>query len=379
MGRLFWKFFLFLWLAQVVTTFGVGIAIWLLHPDRGEQRFERPPPAHVEGSAPPAALPPPAPGEAGDDWPRSPGPPPPPHSPLPPLLPLIAGSLVSLVFAALLAWYFARPIRNLGQAFESVAAGRLDTRIGPAMGRRHDELADLGSGFDSMAERLQGLVDRQRRLLHDVSHEMRSPLARVQAAVDLMRQQPERSLEFIERIERDTGRMDRLVGELLTLARLDAGIPGNISMSVDLSALIRSIVEDAKLEAEPKRCRVEVSVTDRLVVRGNQDLIRRAIENVVRNALRHTPYGGRIFIATRSARDRIDIEVADEGKGVAEADLKAIFEPFFRSVSEDAFSGYGLGLAITRSIVEAHGGEIHARNRSEGGLVVTIGLCTTGK
>jgi len=136
------------------------------------------------------------------------------------LLPLFAGSLVSLIFAALLAWYFRQPIRSLRSAFESVAGGKLETRIGGAMRGRRDELADLGKDFRpyGLTPARPALI-RSGRLLHDVSHELRSPLARLQAAADLMQQQPERAGEFVERIERDMGRMDKLVGELLTLAR----------------------------------------------------------------------------------------------------------------------------------------------------------------
>jgi signal transduction histidine kinase len=374
MGRLFWKFFFFFWLAQLVTSIGVGVTMWLLRPDQGAQRFEHappPPPAAFPG----ADRPPPPPFDRPEPPPPRPGGPPPhERSMLPPLMPLLAGSVVSLLFAALLAWYFARPIRSLRQAFESAAGGRLETRIGASMGARHDELADLGADFDRMAERLQGLVDGQRRLLHDVSHELRSPLARLQAAADLMRQQPERGAEFVERIERDTGRMDRLVGELLTLARLDAGMTGTLDEAVDLHELIGNIAEDAHVEAEPRHCRVDVTLVPPLVIAGSRDLVHRAVENVVRNALRHSPDGGCVSIVVKAEASprQVRIEIADEGSGVAEAELDAIFEPFFRGTSADAFSGYGLGLAITRRIVEAHGGSVSAANRSEGGLVVTL-------
>jgi signal transduction histidine kinase len=371
MGRLFWKFFFFFWLAQIVTSVGVGATIWLLRPEHGQERFEppQPPPDAFPGFNRP---PPPYPGK------------PPSHKPsmLPPLLPLLAGSVVSLLFAALLAWYFARPIRNLRQAFESAADGKLETRVGASMGTRQDELADLGAGFDRMAERLQGLVDGQRRLLHDVSHELRSPLARLQAAAGLLRQQPERGAEFAERIERDTARMDRLVGELLTLARLDAGMTGNLAEAVDLSEIIGDIAEDAHFEAEPRNCRIEVAIIEPPIVLGNRELIHRALENVIRNALRHSPDGGRISVTARveaqpgTTQRQARIDIADEGAGVPAADLDAIFEPFFRGETTDTFAGYGLGLAITRRVVEAHGGRVTASNRVGSGLVVTLLLPT---
>lgn len=371
MGRLFWKFFLIFWLAQLVTSLGVGVTIWLSRPEHGPERFEHPAPlpAPFLGTVPPPQFADRAPPPPGN------GPPHHPHHILPPPQPLIAGSVVSLLFAAWLAWYFSRPIRSLRQAFEAAAGGQLETRIGDSMGSRQDELSDLGASFDQMAERLQGLVDGQRQLLHDVSHELRSPLARLQAAADLLRQQPERSAEFAERIERDTGRMDKLVGELLTLARLNANMTGNLAESVDLYDIIAAIAEDADFEAEAKNCRVELVLNQALQIRGNRELIHRAVENVVRNALRHSPPGGLLSIIAHqdTSAAYVQIDIMDEGPGVPAADLNAIFKPFFRSSStSDAFASYGLGLAITQRVVEAHGGKIIASNRHTGGLCMTL-------
>lgn len=357
MGRLFWKFFFFFWLAQIVTSVGVGVSIWLEHSAHG------PGPGAFDGGPPP-------PGFAGLDRP------PPPGRLPPPVMPIVAGSVVSLLFAALLAWYFAKPIRSLRAAFDAVAGGRLETRVGSSMSRRNDELADLGSDFDRMAERLQSLLDTQRRLLHDVSHELRSPLARLQAAADLMRQQPERAAEFAERIERDTARMDKLVGELLTLARLDAGMTGNLDEEVDVGEIIGHIADDAQFEADAMGCTVEAEFAGLLVVAGSHELIYRALENVVRNAVRHSPQGGSVAISGQAddAGHQVCVMVADRGSGVFPDDLDAIFEPFYRSGPGGVFSGYGLGLAITRRIVEAHGGKVFAANRPEGGLLVTLAL-----
>ena len=383
MGRLFWKFFLVFWLAQFLVSAGVGTAMWLLRPEYGPpppgmDRPGPPPPAGFGGRAGP---PPPGgfPGDPGRHPPGGPGGPREPGGPgglsllRPPLLPILVGSLASVLFAALVAWYFSRPIRSLRGAFEAVAGGRLETRVAAAMGRRHDELADLGSDFDRMAERLQGLIDSQRRLLHDVSHELRSPLARLQAAADLMRQQPERAGEFVERIERDTARMDRLVGELLTLARLDAGMAGDLDDAVDLAELLYDIATDARFEAAAKHAQIALDVTSQSRVRGRADLLHRALENVVRNAVRHSPEGGRIAIRVREDGAQVSIAVEDEGAGVAVRDLDAIFDPFFRGAGT-ASAGYGLGLAITRRIIEAHGGAVTAANRPAGGLVVTAVL-----
>jgi len=362
MGRLFWKFFFFFWFAQVATSAGVGIAVWLNHPEHGPgaRMFE--------------AMPPPPEFSRPDRRPPRPDDGVPPSRLPMPLMPILTGSAVSLLFAALLAWYFAKPIHSLRAAFESVAGGKLETRVDESMRHRNDELADLGSDFDRMANRLESLIEGQRRLLHDVSHELRSPLARLQAATGLLRQQPDRATEFIERIERDTGRMDMLVGELLTLARLDAGMAGQLDETVELPELLADIAEDARFEAEGKRCSIDVEMNGPTIARGSRELLHRAIENVVRNAVRHSPDDGHVKISTHASDGRLLLTVVDAGPGVSEKELASIFEPFVRSAREGSFSGYGLGLAITRRVIEAHGGSVSAVNRPEGGLVVTLEL-----
>ncbi len=356
MGKLFWKFFAMFWLAQVLTAMGVGLAIWRLH---SEQQSEFRPPAHFEQ---PFGQPRSAPPEGRKDMP-------------PPFLPMITGSAVSLIFAAWLAWYFSRPIRTLRAAFDAVANGKLDTRIGSSMGKRRDELSELGYHFDSMASRLQGLMEAQRRLLHDVSHELRSPLARLQVATDLIQQQPERAAELISRLVRDTGRIDELVGELLMLARLDSGMVGKMDEIIDLREMLDHIASDANFEAVAKQCTVQVNVAEDIQVKGNQELIFRAFENVVRNAVLYSPAGKRVSVsAKQDVSGQWVITIADEGSGVSPSELSAIFEPFFRGKTEGGNSGYGLGLAITQRVVQAHGGTVKAENREEGGMVVTITL-----
>lgn len=350
MGRLFWKFFIILWLAQFATVLGVGMLIWT-HGYEGH-----PPPSHelLEGEP-------------------SNRPSPPPRSIPPPLMPIAVGSVVSLFFAWWLAGYFARPIRILHEAFEAEASGKLDTRIGTRMGSGQNELVALGHDFDRMAERLQQLVESQRRLLHDVSHELRSPLARLQAAADLLQQQPERAQEFIERIQRDTGRIDVLVGELLTLARLDTGMTDGRDEEIDLGEIIADIVDDAGFEAAAKACTIVTDVDDPLHFRGSRELLHRALENIVRNAVQYTASNTSIEVSAHAVGGRLRVSVGDHGPGVAEGDLGAIFEPFFRSGSRTA-SGYGLGLAIARRVVLMHNGRITAANRPDGGLLVTIDL-----
>ncbi len=337
-------------------------------PPPPEDDFMRPPP---NGDFPP---PPP-------DGRFSP-PPPPPESALAPWLLITMGLFASTLFSALLAWYLVRPIRHLRHAFEAAAQGDLDARVQPLIGERRDEIADLGRDYDQMAARLKELIGAQLRLFHDVSHELRSPLARLQAAVGLLRQGHGDTETALERVERETGRLDELVGELLLLARLEAGMPGANLSRFDLLDLLEGIMEDARFEAGQLGCRIEFSAPGSLPVEGRPDLLGRAIENVVRNAIKYTIAGGTVRVEVRSdvASRQFCLNVRDQGAGIAEEDLDAIFEPFFRARgSGSAYnSGYGLGLAIARRAVEAHGGTIQARNGDDGGLNVEICLPLAG-
>jgi two-component system OmpR family sensor kinase len=291
---------------------------------------------------------------------------------------MLAGVLASFISAALLAWHFAKPIRNLRSAFDAVAAGKLEARIVPAMGARRDELADLGQDFDHMAARLQELVEGQRRLLHDVSHELRSPLARLQAAIGLARQRPEKTETMLERIERESARMDGMIGELLTLSRLEAGVSGLMDDNVDLCELVAELAEDARFEARAAGKDVIFHHGAHATVRGRAELLHSAIENVVRNAVRHTPPSSNVVVTVdcSEADDEVHVAVRDHGSGVPEEELDAIFKPFVRSSTAQALPGHGLGLAIAQRVVKAHGGTISASNAEGGGLRVEIRLPT---
>lgn len=294
---------------------------------------------------------------------------------------LLGGLLASLAFSALLAWYFSRPIRNLSWALRQVEEGRLETRVHPLMGRRRDEISDLGADFDRMAGQIEALVGAQKRLLHDVSHELRSPLARLQVAVGLARQQPDKLDQYLERIERETQRLDRLVGEVLTLARLESGMVQGSREDIDLGDLLVGVVEDARFEAEAKGRRIELThdAEGKDQLHGQAELLHRAIENVIRNALHHTPEGGAVEVSLHEDGRGLMLTVDDHGPGVPEAELAAIFDPFRRGAHEQEGNGYGLGLAIARRAIEAHGGMIQAANRPEGGLRVTIELPGSGQ
>lgn len=360
MGRLFWKFFFFIFLAQLAGMVAVGTTFWFKHHAEEENRL-RLELLHPPGQPPQGQFPPPHHR--------------PPHSPIP-FIPLVAALLASLVCAWLLAWYFSKPIRSLRNAFEATASGNLDVRLGMRMGNRRDELADLGHDFDRMTGQLNTLMQAQRRLLHDVSHELRSPLARLQAAIGLARQRPEKLETTLERIELESVRIDQLVGELLTLSRLDAGVMGSMEEEVDMGELLAGILEDARFEAEAIQRSIDFAGNGNVVVRGRADLLHHAIENVVRNALKHTPASCRVTVTAASdvpSRSLL-LTVQDEGTGIPEAELARIFEPFFRSEAAQKTDGHGLGLAIALRVIEAHGGTIRASNRSTGGLCVEISI-----
>lgn len=289
---------------------------------------------------------------------------------------IVMGTVAGLAASALLAWYLARPIRNLRWAFRAAAEGRLDTRVRPLMKGRRDEIADLGGDFDLMAQQLQKLVGAQRRLLHDVSHELRSPLARLQAAIGLVRQDPARLESSLERIEREITRLDTLVGEVLTLARLEAGTSAGTVETVDLADVVANVTADARFEAEASGRGVHLDSVERVLVRGRAELLHRAVENVVRNAVKYTAEGTTVEVelATVASGARTLLSVRDHGPGVPPEELERIFEPFYRASGERAAKGFGLGLAIAQAAIIAHGGTIRASNAGGGGLRLEIEL-----
>ena len=290
--------------------------------------------------------------------------------------PMIGTLLASLFTAALLAWYVAKPIRSLRLACEAASAGHLDHRVGPVIGARHDELADLGRHFDRMVERLQESMARQKRLLHDVSHEVRSPLARLQAAAGLARLRESTDEVTLDRIDEEIARIDRLVGDLLKLSRIEAGELAEGVEEVDLREIVSQVVSDANYEAQAVGRQVIWANQASAVVLGRPEMLRVAFENVVRNALKHAPASRLVTVETSidEAKSLYTLLVLDTGPGVPADELAALFTPFFRSARALSADGYGLGLAIASRSIEAHGGTIRAQNRTTGGLAVEITL-----
>lgn len=291
----------------------------------------------------------------------------------------------SIFLAVLLCWAIARhitgPITKLRSATRNVASGNLDVRVAPDLGNRRDELGLLARDFDAMTGRMADLLESRDRLLRDISHELRSPLARMAVALELARQGGGNA-PALARMEMEMERLNAMIGEILTLARLTSGNEGGDAFEkIDFSRLVMDVVADADFEAQGERRSVVFSGVQGTGLTGLPTLLHRAVENVVRNALRYTPEEGevQVFLAVEEGREAV-LRVEDPGPGVPEKDLPRIFEPFYR-VHDDRdrrTGGVGLGLAITAQAVRRHGGRIAARNL-EKGFCVEIRLPVKGK
>lgn len=293
-----------------------------------------------------------------------------------PFLPLTVLIIVSLLFSSWLANTISRPIKTLRDNIKLVAQGNFNINVTQKLGKRLDEFADLGHDTDVMAHQLKQLIEAQRRLLHDVSHDLRSPLARLQLAIGLLRQKPESAEQMLQRIEQECHRLDNLVGEVLILARMESGVPQPKEDYIDLVELLKSLVDDAQFEAKDSGSNIVLQLDEKLpegiIIQSRGELLLRAFDNLIRNALQHAGRGCRIDISMfHISADKLGIEIADDGPGVAENDLGSIFRPFYRSNNNP---GSGLGLAITKRAIEAHGGSVEAMNRPSGGLCMHVEL-----
>jgi two-component system sensor histidine kinase CpxA len=276
-----------------------------------------------------------------------------------------------------LAQYLTVPLAGLRAVTHRLTSGYLKASLGiPHRGRR-DELMELGRDFNRMAERLESTIAAQRRLLRDIPHELRSPLARVNLAVGLMRQKGKVDVE-LDRIELEAKRMDALVGQLLSLARIENGTSGNETRAIEIEFLLQGIVEDADFEARSLDRAVRIVRSEPLTTEGTPELLQSAIENVVRNAVYHTREGTDVEVSLEHSRgDRQSlavIRVRDHGEGVPEPALADLFRPFYRvaDAPNRQRGGVGLGLAIAEKAVNWHDGSIKASNAADGGLLVEI-------
>lgn len=287
---------------------------------------------------------------------------------------LLAFSVAGAVFCFFISRYLTKPLAKLGNAAANIAEGRLDTRVDPSLRKRRDEIADLARNFDFMAERIEALITGQRRLLGDVSHELRSPLSRLMVALSLAKQGPaEEASENLARIGLEARKLDTLIGQLLALTRIDSGVDRGVSAAFDLTSLVQEVANDGDFEARARNRRVSIQQADACTVQGFEELLRSAVENVVRNAIRHTADGTNVEISLQVRDSRALLRIRDHGPGVPETMLSEIFLPF-RRVAESNADGAGLGLAIAERAVSLHRGTIHAANASDGGLIVEIEL-----
>lgn len=295
-------------------------------------------------------------------------------------LPVAVAALVSALICLLLSRYLTFPLERLRRATQHIAAGDLTQRVAPSMGNRRDEIADLAGAFDRMAERLEKVFGAQRQLLSDASHELRSPLARLQVALGLARQRSNGQAEKeLDRIETEIERLNELIGQLLELSRLEAGVDAAHIEMVDIRELLEGLIDDAQFEAESRNCRVELKNAFPASVKANSRLLHSAIENVVRNAIKYTQPDTAVeisMLADAGNPDSIIIQVRDHGPGVPEKMLPRLFEPFVRvEEARDSLSGgHGLGLAIADRAIRLYGGEIVAKNEPDGGLSILIRL-----
>ncbi|WVD64177.1 ATP-binding protein [Utexia brackfieldae] len=293
------------------------------------------------------------------------------HMPIPLVL---MGLFGGLLFSLFLAWNLTRPMKLLQKGFFRVSQGDLSVRLFSKLKRRHDELSDLARDFDAMVEKLNILITGRQQLLHDVSHELRTPLARLQLAIGLAQQNKKNIDDSLQRIELESQRLDRLIGEILSFSRTEGS--NALDEYFDLKDLIKVVIDDANYEAEPMGIVVKavLSPVSNSIIKGNAEQIRRAIENIIRNSIRFSKPGQEVEVSLRELDKYLQISVKDQGPGVEEHKLSSIFEPFVRIQSPQLGKGYGLGLAIVRKIIHAHNGTINASNIENGGLNVTIKL-----
>lgn len=286
----------------------------------------------------------------------------------------------ALLTSGLVCWslarYVSKPVERLQASARSLAAGNLEARVGEEFSRRRDELGVLARDFDAMADHVRNLLAAKEDLLRGMSHELRSPLARMRVALGLARRPREDIARQLDRIELEAERLDTLIGQMLQLSELRAAEPVLTREPVDLAILVSEVVEDARIEAGAANKRVDAVPSSGIVVDGDQGLLRSAIENVLRNAVRFTAVGTAVRVKLSYEHGRAHISVEDQGPGVPPAELTRIFEPFYRvAASRDRDSGgTGLGLAITARIVALHEGHVSAHNLPGGGLAVRIEL-----
>lgn len=293
-------------------------------------------------------------------------------------LPLVAMLLGLLAASALLSHWVLRPLRTFHRTARAITGDTMDARIPASVTGRSDAFGELGREFNRMTDRVEKSVENQNQLLRDVSHELRSPLARIQVAASLWGQKFS-GAEYQSRIEDEVARLDNLIGDLLSLSRLKSGITLSRS-TVNFNALVNNIVDDANFEFAGSAKQVVADLDDTQAISCDPALLSSALENIIRNALRHSPDQGVVSITGNCVGKMLRIVISDQGPGVSEEQLENIFEPFYR-IDDARTTGndhHGIGLALARAVVALHGGTISASNGVRGGLDVAIELPLPG-
>ncbi len=305
------------------------------------------------------------------------------HYPFPPdmLFRIGVSIIIGGVACYTLARWIAAPIRHLRTAAEKLAGGDLSARVPlHIIGGSNDEMVSLGSEFNKMAERIESLISSQRQLVRDISHELRSPLARLNVALGLARRDAgPTTLSALDRIELEGERLNFLIGDLLTLSLLEGGTDTLAKAPFALCKLVEEVTADANFEAVSLKRQVLMTSCDQTTLVGNSELLRRALENIVRNAVRYTVEGSAVEVTLGRNAGMAVLKVRDHGPGVPESALADIFRPFYRVASDrDRHSGgAGIGLAIAERTVRLSGGSIQARNVPDGGLEIEMSLPLT--
>ena len=302
---------------------------------------------------------------------------------------LLIGLIISVLVTFGITMVITRPIGSLREAAKQLAAGNLRARAkwpkGKGNRKSSDELWGLVFDFNEMADRLESQVDAQMLLLRDVSHELRSPLARLSVALELAREEAQPGMEEqLDRIERETGRLNSLIGQLLSLSHMESTTRLPERQRIELANVVRELLPDMEYEAHRRNCAVSFEDSEKnaspIEVLGSPELLGRAVENVIRNAIAYTSERSSVEIRyaeeNRFGEHFIVLQVRDHGPGVPEAALQSIFRPFYRLdlSRQRSTGGYGVGLAITERAIRLHGGYVKARNAVDGGLIVEMRL-----
>lgn len=291
---------------------------------------------------------------------------------------LAVAAVISAMVSLLLARYLAAPLGQLSRASRQLATGDLTVRVGAPLDQRNDEFGQLALDMDEMASRLQVSQQANQRLLRDVSHELRSPLARLRVALEIARNKDQNLVvDELNRIELESERLEKLVDEVLSLLRESSGSQELKLIHFDLAELLQDLVETVNYEISDECEQIGLQLNLPLFLNADRELLWRVFENLLRNALIHSGDAAGIHVSAKIRADKeIQISVRDSGPGIAEQHIERIFEPFYRvdEARTRSSGGHGLGLAIAASAVRRHGGRISASNRPGGGLEVRVVL-----